>query len=327
MKITDYEKVTQLLANNVLLVDGDGGTKTILARDLLAALVAVSSSQDYLAAMDVSQLTQVSSVSASDRILLAATDGNKGITVNDAFWGILDAVISVEQRRNIFRGKNLGTALTTAQKAQIKAGTFKGFFIGDYWSIGDRIWRIVDINYWLNSGNTSCTTPHLVIMPDQVLYNAKMNETNITTGGYVGSQMYTANLANAKTLVNSAFGSANVLTHREYLTNAVSNGYPSAGAWYDSTVELPNEIMMYGSLVFTPAGDGSFVPNRYTIDKTQLALMKMYPRFINPHRQTQWLRDVVSSASFAVVNVLGLAAYDAGASNSSGVRPVFGIVG
>ena len=68
MKITDYEKVTQLLANNVLLVDGDGGTKTILARDLLAALVAVSSSQDYLAKMNVSQLTQVSSVSATDWI-------------------------------------------------------------------------------------------------------------------------------------------------------------------------------------------------------------------------------------------------------------------
>ena len=159
-----------------------------------------------------------------------------------------------------------------------------------------------------------------------MLYNAKMNETNITTGGYVGSQMYTANLANAKTLVNSAFGSANVLTHREYLTNAVSNGYPSAGAWYDSTVELPNEIMMYGSLVFTPAGDGSFVPNRYTIDKTQLALMKMYPRFINPHRQTQWLRDVVSSANFAYVSGVGNATYDS-ASASNGVRPVFGIVG
>ena len=326
MKITDYEKVTELLANNVLLVDGDGGTKTILARDLLAALVAVSSSQDYLAKMDVSRLTQVSAVSANDRLLLAAVDGNKGITVNDAFWGILDAVISVEQRRNIFRGKNLGTAFTAAQKAEIKAGTFKGFFIGDYWSIGDRIWRIVDINYWLNCGDTSCTTPHLVIMPDQQLYTAKMNETNITTGGYVGSQMYTANLANAKTLVNSAFGSANILNHREYLTNAVTNGYPSAGAWYDSTVELPNEIMMYGSLVFTPACDGSIVVNRYTIDKTQLALMKMYPRFINPHRQTQWLRDVVSSAFFAYVSYFG-SAYCASASNSHGVRPVFGIVG
>lgn len=326
MKITDYEKVTELLANNVLLVDGDGGTKTILARDLLKALVAVSSSQDYLAKMDISQLTQVNTVSASDRILLASGGSNKGITVNDAFWGILDAVISVEQRRNIFRGKNLGTAFTAAQKAEIKAGTFKGFFIGDYWSIGDRIWRIVDINYWLNSGDASCTTPHLVIMPDQSLYSAKMNETNITTGGYVGSQMYTANLANAKTLVNSAFGSANILNHREYLTNAVTNGYPSAGAWYDSTVELPNEIMMYGSLVFTPAGDGSFVPNRYTIDKTQLALMKMYPRFINPGRYWYWLRDVVSSALFADV-LDGGTAYYAGASASLGVRPVFGLVG
>lgn len=326
MKITDYEKVTELLANNVLLVDGDGGTKTILARDLLKALVAVSSSQDYLAKMDISQLTQVNTVSASDRILLASGGSNKGITVNDAFWGILDAVISVEQRRNIFRGKNLGTAFTAAQKAEIKAGTFKGFFIGDYWSIGDRIWRIVDINYWLNSGDASCTTPHLVIMPDQSLYSAKMNETNITTGGYVGSQMYTANLANAKTLVNSAFGSANILNHREYLTNAVTNGYPSAGAWYDSTVELPNEIMMYGSLVFTPAGDGSFVPNRYTIDKTQLALMKMYPRFINPGRYWYWLRDVVSSAGFALVYPDG--GSDAtNASSSGGVRPVFGLVG
>lgn len=326
MKITDYEKVTELLANNVLLVDGDGGTKTILARDLLKALVAVSSSQDYLAKMDISQLTQVNTVSASDRILLASGGSNKGITVNDAFWGILDAVISVEQRRNIFRGKNLGTAFTAAQKAEIKAGTFKGFFIGDYWSIGDRIWRIVDINYWLNSGDASCTTPHLVIMPDQSLYSAKMNETNITTGGYVGSQMYTANLANAKTLVNSAFGSANILNHREYLTNAVTNGYPSAGAWYDSTVELPNEIMMYGSLVFTPAGDGSFVPNRYTIDKTQLALMKMYPRFINPRRYWYWLRDVVSSAIFADVDYDGHPTCH-GASNSHGVRPVFGLVG
>lgn len=326
MKITDYEKVTELLANNVLLVDGDGGTKTILARDLLKALVAVSSSQDYLAKMDISQLTQVNTVSASDRILLASGGSNKGITVNDAFWGILDAVISVEQRRNIFRGKNLGTAFTAAQKAEIKAGTFKGFFIGDYWSIGDRIWRIVDINYWLNSGDASCTTPHLVIMPDQSLYSAKMNETNITTGGYVGSQMYTANLADAKTLVNSAFGSANILNHREYLTNAVTNGYPSAGAWYDSTVELPNEIMMYGSLVFTPAGDGSFVPNRYTIDKTRLALMKMYPRFINPGRYWYWLRDVVSSAYFARVDGGGNAAFGS-ASGSFGVRPVFGLVG
>lgn len=326
MKITDYEKVTQLLANNVLLVDGDGGTKTILARDLLGALVAVSSSQDYFAKMDVAQLTQVSAVSATDRLMVSTADGNKGITVNDCFWSILDAVVSVEQRRNIFRGKNLGTAFTAAQKAEIKAGVFKGFFIGDYWSIGDKIWRIVDINYWLNNGDTACTTPHLVIMPDAVLYNAKMNETNITTGGYVGSQMYTANLANAKTLVNSAFGSTNILKHRELLVNAVTNGYPSASSWYDSTVELPNEIMMCGSYIYTPTGDGTFVPHRGTINKTQLALMRMYSRFINPKRENQWMRDVTSLNDFANIHSDGYS-NSAVANGSRGVRPVFGIVG
>ena len=84
--------------------------------------------------------------------------------------------------------------------------------------------------------------------------------------------------------------------------------------------------MMYGSLVFTPAGDGSFVPNRYTIDKTQLALMKMYPRFINPGRYWYWLRDVVSSADFALVGYRGYTHYGS-ASASYGVRPVFGLVG
>ena len=42
------------------------------------------------------------------------------------------SIATVEQRRNIFRGKNLGTAFTSAQKAEIKAGTFKGFFIGTF---------------------------------------------------------------------------------------------------------------------------------------------------------------------------------------------------
>lgn len=153
-----------------------------------------------------------------------------------------------------------------------------------------------------------------------------MNETNITTGGYVGSKMYTTNLANAKTLVNAAFGAANILNHRELLVNAVSNGYSSAGAWCDSKVELPNEIMMYGAYVHTPAGNGTIVPYRYTIDKTQLALMRIYPRFINPHRQNQWLRDVVSGTNFAYVDGYGLTHYST-ASASIGVRPVFGVVG
>ena len=129
-------------------------------------------------------------------------------------------------------------------------------------------------------------------------------------------------LAQAKTLAASAFGNL-ILSHREHLTNAVTEGYPSGGAWFDSTLELPNEIMMYGSHVFTPAGDGKIVPNRYTVGKTQLALFTVVPKFIS-NRATFWLRDVVSSARFAVVLNGGNA--DCGhASGSLGVRPVFPI--
>ena len=37
----------------------------------------------------------------------------------------------------IYRGKNLGSAVTAAQWATIQAGTFKNLFIGDYWTIND----------------------------------------------------------------------------------------------------------------------------------------------------------------------------------------------
>lgn len=323
MKITDYEKVKQLVASNMFLLDGDNGTKTILAPDMAKALIGLLTSKEFLSGVKLSELPQVNTLSSNDKILIGTPDGNKAIGAADSLYAVLDAFVSPEQRRMIFRGKNLGGALTADQKARIQDGTFKGLFLGDYWVIGGRTWRIVDFNYWYNCGDTAFTKNHLVIMPDEALYNAQMNATNVTTGGYVGSDMYKTNIANAKTIVNSAFGSA-VLTHRELLVNAVTNGYPSAGAWMDSSVELPNEIMMYGSYIHTPAGNGSMIPYRYTINKSQLALFQVCPRFIVNRSYNQWLRDVVSAAHVARVDDGGKPTYG-GASASYGVRPVFPI--
>jgi hypothetical protein len=239
--------------------------------------------------------------------------------------GGLDSVLQLippEMHRNIFRGKNLGTSVTAAQKAAIANQTFDDLFVGDYWVISGVNWRIADINYWINCGDTNFTTPHLVIVPDTTLYSATMNDTNTTGGAYVGSKMYTTNLAQAKTMVADAFGDM-VLTRREYLSNAVTNGYPSGGAWFDSTVELMNEIMVYGSFIFRPAGDGTIVVNRYTTDNTQLALFMMVPKFVKT-RQSYWLRDTVSTANFAIVYYPGDATYSY-ASDALGVRPVFAI--
>lgn len=321
MKITDYEKVQALAASNIFLLDGPNGTKTIAADALAKALIGLLSSKDFIGGVNLSELTQINELVSGNKLLVGTTDGNKAIAAEDALFAMLDGFAPVELRRVLFRGKNLGTALTAVQKAAIKDGSFKGMFLGDYWSIGGRIWRIVDMDYWYNCGDTAFTSHHLVIMPDEALYNAQMNTTNVTTGGYVGSAMYKSNLANAKTIVNAAF-QGSVLTHREYLCNAVANGRPSGGAWFDSSIELPNEPMMYGHLHFSPTSDGSTVPSIYTISKTQLALFMVCPRFIVNRSYNQWLRDVVSSAGFAYVDYDGATNYG-GASGSLGVRPVF----
>ena len=320
MKITDYEKVQALAASNIFLLDGPNGTKTIAADALAKALIGLLSSKDFIGGVNLSELTQINELVSGNKLLVGTTDGNKAIAAEDALFAMLDGFAPVELRRVLFRGNNLGTALTAVQKAAIKDGSFKGMFLGDYWSIGGRIWRIVDMDYWYNCGDTAFTSHHLVIMPDEAFYNAQMNTTNVTTGGYVGSAMYKSNLANAKTIVNAAF-QGSVLTHREYLCNAVANGRPSGGAWFDSSIELPNEPMMYGHPHFSPTSDGSTVPSIYTISKTQLALFMVCPRFVN-RSYNQWLRDVVSSAHFAGVLPGGHPNYY-GASDSRGVRPVF----
>lgn len=230
----------------------------------------------------------------------------------------------------IYRGKSLGSTVTTAQYAAIKAGTFDDLYIGDYWTIGGVNYRIAAFDYYLNSGDTSCTTHHVVIVPDTCLYNAQMHNTssggyeggaaNTTTGGYVGSDMYKSNLEQAKTTIKSAF-SGHVLKHRIYLTNAVANGRASGGAWCDSEVDLMCEQMVYGSGIFSPVSDGSNVPANYRVEKSQLPLFQHEPSRIC-NRATWWLRDVITASRFAVVGSHGDADSN-GASNSNGVRPAF----
>lgn len=222
---------------------------------------------------------------------------------------------------SIYRGKNLGTTVTEEQWEAISSGTFTDLYIGDYWVIGGVNWRIAAFDYYLNCGDTSFTKHHAVIVPDTCLYNAQMNTTNVTTGAYKGSAMYTANLTQAKSTINSAFGSSHVLSHRIYLSNATSNGRASAGEWTDSTVDLMCEHMVYGSGIFSPVSDGSNVPNNYRVEKGQLPLFALEPSRIC-NRAAWWLRDVITAATFAYVNGDGNADYH-NASLSYGVRPAF----
>lgn len=220
---------------------------------------------------------------------------------------------------SIYRGKYLGTTYTAEQQAAVAAGTFDDLYIGDYWTIDGVNYRIAAFDYFINCGDTACTTHHMIVVPDTVLYTHVMNDTNTTEGGYYNSKMHTSGLDSAKATAAAAFGAAHILTHREFLTNAVANGRPSGASWYDCTVELMNEMMVYGSGIFQAVSDGTTVPYKYTVSKTILPLFLFRPDLIGI-RANFWLRDVITAAGFAGVNSGGACDYGT-ASNVRGVRP------
>lgn len=296
MRMMDYPKTTEIVKGSTFLnVDSAAaGTKAIESDDLRKAFM--------------------------------------NFTTKDEYYDFLDAIgIDVAYRRNIFRGKNLGSSYTSEQKARIVDGTFKGFFIGDYWEIGGIRWRVGDINYWIGTGVTECTTPHLAIVPDVMVGNNKpMNDADTTTGGYVGSKFRNSHITEARNIIFDSFGQSNILLHGEIFTNAVTNGIPTGGSWYDSNVDLMNEVMVYGSYQITPGSNGTVLSYRYTIDKTQLSLFKLHPEFIvakkNGQRESYWLRDVATATAFAYVSGHGCSDYS-NASTAFAIRPVFGLVG
>lgn len=287
----------------------------------------------------MAKITELPSLSAKNvnpaSNLLPVVAGNQTdrATLNDLLEGYfnrgaLTSGSAAALKNCLPRFKYLGTSVTSEQWAAIQNGTFDGLFLGDYWTINGVDYIIVAFDYWLNTGDTPCTKHHVVVIPRGDLYTYKFNPTNTTEGGYVGSDLYKNGLTQAKTTINSAFGSAHILSHRQYLMNAVTNGKPTGSDWYDSTVELMNENMVYGGRQFSPMPDGTDPRNtcrNYTIDKSQLPLFHLAPWLIR-NRQWYWLRDVVSAANFADVDSLGVADFYS-ASHAGCVRPVVGLIG
>ena len=271
-------------------------------------------------------LEAILSVTGTEQMLIHDGNGVKVITVENLHKGLQTDIDSVRNvladgaaaHNCIYRGKNLGTSVTAEQYAAISSGKFTDLYIGDYWVIKGVTYRIAAFDYYYNCGDTNFTKHHVVIVPDTSLYKAQMNTSNVTTGGYTGSAMYKSNLAQAKTTIKAAFGSAHVLTKRELLTNAVNGNTPSGWAWFDSDVELMNEVQVYGSVAWgahdgngynVASGDGQFP--LFMFDRTKLH-----------NREDYWLRDVASATSFSDVSDTGYAnSYYA--SGSFGVRPAF----
>jgi hypothetical protein len=213
---------------------------------------------------------------------------------------------------------------------EIDAGNFRNCPVGGYVTANSHRYYLAHHNYWLHTGDTECTTNHILVVPaSSYLVRGQMNSTNTTAGGYVGSDFRTGNngntaLSDLTAIINADWGASHILSHREIFTNAVTNGYPSGVASYDSTIDLMSEPMVFGCKIYEPIGNGSIVPNNATIDKQQIKLFAERPDLIS-NRVFWWLRGVVSDTAFEFVSYAG-SPVNGNASANAGFRPAFGIV-
>lgn len=258
--------------------------------------------------------------------LVAALNEVLGITGDNAdAIATIDAVISALKVDGATRANalpfehSLGSSFTAEQSTDIRQGKFNLVRTGGYWTINGHKYWAAHADYRLHCGDTDLTTHHMLVVPDGPMYNHVMNDTNVTTGAYYGSKMKISGLAAALETIKQDFGASHILTHRQLLANAVSNGSSSGWAWYDTQIDLMNEHMVYGSHAW---GGGSHIGYDIGIDKSQLALFQARPDLIHSRAGLYWLRDVSSAAYFCYVYDGGNAnCY--GASYSLGVRPAF----
>ncbi len=238
---------------------------------------------------------------------------------------------------SIWGGRNILDSFTEAQvQAKIAAGDFSGLAIGDYITKTITVdstsytvkWLCAGFNHYIGTGDQICTTPHIAMFPEGVIGAAKMNETNTTSGGFKGSQMWTTTIPKYVTAVQNAFGSAHVLKHRDYMSTTVNTSMASmagcgwTGAvtawgceWTDVYLSLLSEIEVYGSTCGTSSLFDIGVKHQ------QLPLFRLNPSLANC-RSAWWLSAVASSSGFAYVYDYGFAGADA-ASLALGVRPLF----
>lgn len=242
--------------------------------------------------------------------------GDMRMTVKNGFITGMSQLDYINHRNGI-SGRSLGTSVSATQKKNIWNGTFSGIYLGDYWTINGTKYIVVDFDYYYNYSNSALTKHHVVVMPESRMYVKPMNDTADNSAGYANCKMRTTYLNDAKTQINTDFPNL-VLSFNEYLSTSINaSGQVAAGSWTTCSVEIPNEMMIYGHrFLSTPyastIGECSF---------RQLAFFKENPRWTN--RQYIWLRDSGGAGRFCAMSSSAIpSVYNANNSNP-GVWPYF----
>ena len=236
-----------------------------------------------------------------------------------------------------YRGDDITEYFNSGEMSiAIANGTFKDIFPGDYITKAITVdgttynvkWIVGDLDYHLHRGDIETTEHHILMFPEGVLGAVRMNPTDTTEGGYLGSEMWKTTIPKYAEAIQTVFGSSHVLSHRELLTRGINDVIPggfsewtgasSTWDWVFVLANIFNETMIYGSRCFSSSG--------YDIGEcnTQVAAMRHNKSLSFNRAGWCWLRSIANSTFFHDASYAGDANTGHNASNTNGrVRPYF----
>ena len=209
----------------------------------------------------------------------------------------------------------------------VSTGQFTGLKVGQTITITDGTYNVdwmiagFDTNYQRGYKSTSSVTRkgvtkhHIALIPKTYVTNASMNDRDVTTGGYMGSKMYTTTLPAIATALQTVL-STHLLEQFSSLTNAVTDGKSSGCTWINDKsiyATLMSEANVYGAPMI-----GNYFDQG--VDTMKLPVFNFISTTYTD-RFAFWLRSVASASHFVLVNNTGLN-YPGNASYPYGVRPL-----
>ena len=294
----------------------------------------------------------------SGNLIASNTAEGTLITDSSVVWlidSLADGIYNAAHQNSMYHGADLTAYWDSGyMSTNIRAGKFVGMHIGDYitktvnlpsisytdksgdpqtqdpQTFSNIKWLLAAFDPHIHCGDTETTSHHALIIPSTTLQKSvKMNPTNTTEGGYIGSDMWRIHMPNWASAIKNAFGSDHILSHKEFLSNTVDatvyvSGYPGfQGAacnrvWTDVEVNIPSETMVYGgNLNASSLYDAGDFPR--ILPLFALKCSHLYDR------TWFWLRAVMSNSEFCQANRLGnasrLGAWDF--YGNGGIRPYF----
>lgn len=256
---------------------------------------------------------------------------------------------NAEAHNRILRNTKL--TLNSDLFTNVKNGSFEGIYPGCYFEFEDVTFytkdvytratvsgtysgkmRVADLNYFSRVKASLIQGNYMVVIPDDWMFIASMNNSATSSGGYPGTRLFEGWMfEDPLDIFKACFGAEHIIRHNLYFPEN-KDVWPDQYRWYQNSVVVPNSAMMTGQYseysVMLNAFDDPYADAGAD---AQLSLFRLDPDMLLKGTQDSsmsdpciWLRDIradQSSNGFLCLDFTTGEVGGASANAKYGVRP------